>query len=221
MGTEIFLWIGLGVLVGVVALVVGRRPASGEAGGRGGPTVLGWTVLGLGALTLVLSFLVTGGGSGRLVWPIAAGVATLVAGIGAIVRRDRRWPTWVGLVVGVVPLLFWATFGLGHLVTALTGCPDEFRELATELEPPAGVVVELQGDDAGACRAEIADDIGEDALVAHYQAQFDAHGWQVVPGSGGGGIAAEKDGTVFEASVIDPPDEDPFIVIRVHDADEQ
>ena len=44
-------------------------------------------------------------------------------------------------------------------------------------------------------------------------------GHQVVPGSGGGGIAAEKNGTVFEASFIDPPDEDPFIVIRVYDAD--
>ena len=47
---------------------------------------------------------------------MAAGVATLIAGIGAVVKRDRHWPTWTGLAIGGIPTLFWALFALGHLL---------------------------------------------------------------------------------------------------------
>jgi len=104
-----WVWIGLGVVVGVLAVVPGgRQPAQGSAK----PTALGWSVLGFGLITALLSALATWGqgGSEQLPRIFAGGVATLIAGIGAIVKRERHWPTWAGLAIGVCSAAFWGLF---------------------------------------------------------------------------------------------------------------
>jgi hypothetical protein len=108
-------WLGLGVVAGFLAIFYGGRGLSGESGKPAKPTALGWCVLAFGLASLVLALMVTGGGSDRVTWTFAAGIATLIAGIGALVKRDRHWPTWTGLAIGGIPALFWALFALGHL----------------------------------------------------------------------------------------------------------
>jgi hypothetical protein len=39
----------------------------------------------------------------------------MAVSIGALVKRDRHWPTWVGLCVGALPALFWVAFMLGEV----------------------------------------------------------------------------------------------------------
>jgi hypothetical protein len=109
-------WLGLGVVAGYVAIVYGGRDFARESGKPAKPTPLGWCVLAFGLVSLVLALMVTGGGSDRVTWTFAAGIATLIAGIGAVVKRDRHWPTWTGLAVGGIPALFWALFALGYLL---------------------------------------------------------------------------------------------------------
>jgi hypothetical protein len=109
-------WLGLGVGAGLLAIVFGGRGAPGESERPPKPTALGWCVLVFGLVSLVLALMVTGGGSGRVAWTLAAGVATLIAGIGALVKRDRHWPTVTGLAIGGIPALFWALFALGYLL---------------------------------------------------------------------------------------------------------
>jgi hypothetical protein len=109
-------WLGLGFMAGLLAIVYGGRGLSREPGKPAKPTALGWCVLAFGLVSLVLALMVTGGGSDRVTWTLAAGIATLIAGIGAVVRRDRHWPTWAGLVIGGIPALFWALFALGYLL---------------------------------------------------------------------------------------------------------
>lgn len=114
-----FIWSGLGLVAGVLAIVIGGRGLSREPEKPRKPTVLGWIVLEFGVISLVLALLVTGGGSERVAWTFGAGIATLVAGIGALIKKDRHWPTWAGLVIGVIPALFWALFALGYLLESL------------------------------------------------------------------------------------------------------
>lgn len=91
------IWIGIGAVVGALAVLLGGRGTPASPARPAKPTMLGWSALALGLLTVVLSFLVTGGGSSRVFWVIGAGIAALIAGIGAVVKRDRHWPTWTGL----------------------------------------------------------------------------------------------------------------------------
>ena len=111
-----FVWLGLGIAAGALAIVFGGRSSSRGSGKRK-PTALGWCVLAFGVISLALALMVTSGGSWT--WVSGAGMATLVAGIGALVKKDRQWPTWVGLVIGIVPALFWALFALGYLLESL------------------------------------------------------------------------------------------------------
>jgi len=105
-------WIGFGVVAGVLAIVVGGRQVAKGSEKPEKPTSLGWSVLGLGLITVVLAALAMWGegGSEQLPRIFAGGVATLIAGLGAIVKRDRHWPTWTGLVIGVLPAGFWGLF---------------------------------------------------------------------------------------------------------------
>ena len=43
------------------------------------------------------------------------GVLGLVIGLYAMVRRDRTWRTWVGLVAGALVVVSWLLFGVGEL----------------------------------------------------------------------------------------------------------
>lgn len=96
-------------------------------------------------------------------------------------------------------LLLW----IGNQVAQATGCNETERSLAAELEPPPGVAVDLRGGPEDTCSARFTTDLSPDELIAHYRAEFETHGWQVItPGMFGGpgeGIAAVKNGIVVEA----------------------
>jgi 4-amino-4-deoxy-L-arabinose transferase-like glycosyltransferase len=47
---------------------------------------------------------------------IALPVAGVVFGTGRLALGDRRWQTWLGLVLASAPALFWVAFAIGELV---------------------------------------------------------------------------------------------------------
>jgi hypothetical protein len=110
--------LGLGVATGVLAIRFAGRglPVGADAGTSAKPSALGWCVLAFGLVPPLLMFFVGKAGADLLPWIWAAGLAVLIAGVGAVMKKDRRWPTWAGLVLGVPVALFWALFALGHLV---------------------------------------------------------------------------------------------------------
>jgi hypothetical protein len=126
------LGVGAGVVAGIVLVVLPGRVKGLEGDNPGRPAMLGWMSLGLGATTVVLSLLVTSKfGSALIPWVLAFGAAALTVAVGAIVKRERKWATWVGLVLGVVPALFWALFVLGF---ALGGpSQQEYVDAAAQL----------------------------------------------------------------------------------------
>ncbi|MBN2387859.1 MAG: hypothetical protein JXB85_12645 [Anaerolineales bacterium] len=112
-----------GIVVAAILLAVTRRreAQAGEPALR--PAALSWWTLSLGliagvAFALAAVLTPTGNSPAFLLWniSIAAGVATAAAGIGAILRRDRRWPTWVGLAAGLAVAAFWFVFAAGNLL---------------------------------------------------------------------------------------------------------
>jgi hypothetical protein len=105
----------LGVVVGIVLLAtVGRAPGTA-------PELGGWA-LALGVLAAV-GFVATGLVQGAsFIAPlaglasIALAAATVLVGIGGLLRGARGWPTWVGLVLGGAPALLWIAFLFGNLL---------------------------------------------------------------------------------------------------------
>ena len=78
-----------------------------------------WTLLGVGAVALVL-FAV---GMLKLmdyrfaaIPALAVPFAGLVFGIGLVAGGDRRWQAWLGLTLAAVPALFWIVFAIGEIV---------------------------------------------------------------------------------------------------------
>lgn len=121
------------MLVAIVAtiLVVGilaRRRSSGETGQSKLP---GWVsvitgVLGLLAVTapMVQSALAPDGVdtiSRDVPWlfgaSISLGLVGLATGIYGVVRLDRSWRTWVGLIAGALVTAFWALLAGGEIVS--------------------------------------------------------------------------------------------------------
>jgi hypothetical protein len=113
-------------LVVIVFLEVGRR-----SGRPGFAKVSGWLsfvcgVLGVVAVAtpMVQSALAPDGVDSvgkNAPWIFQAsmilGLAGLIAGVYALVRRDRTWRTWVGLVAGGLVTGFWLLFLLGELLS--------------------------------------------------------------------------------------------------------
>jgi len=60
-----FIWIGVGAVVGALAVLRSGPVLPASTARPSKPTMLGWSALALGLLTVALSFLVTGGGSSR------------------------------------------------------------------------------------------------------------------------------------------------------------
>jgi len=108
----------LGLVIGVVVLLVAGRAASRHEARPGKTTTLGWSALWLGLVASLAGVL--------MMWKvpvfsdsrssIALASAAMVVAVGAVIKGDRRWPTWVGLVAGLVPALFWIVFFVAELV---------------------------------------------------------------------------------------------------------
>ena len=106
-----------GILLAIIILVIARHGQQLVGGPAQRPTALGWCTLGFG-LTAATAFALT------IWWPISSNivgrglnmisiafaVAALVVGIGNLLRRDRHWPTWVGIIAGLIPGVFWTAF---------------------------------------------------------------------------------------------------------------
>jgi hypothetical protein len=104
--------IGLGIAAGILAIVVGGRNPTKVSEKPSKPTLLGWSVLAFGLTTVILAALAMWGAGGSEQVPriFGGGAATLIAGIGAIVKHDRHWPTWAGLGIGVLSAGIWVLF---------------------------------------------------------------------------------------------------------------
>ena len=84
--------------------------------------VLGWVVVGLGALALVfiipglLAILIPGDAMFSPAITIPLGVACVVSGIGAVRKNYRTWQVWLGLGLSSIPVLFWIAFSIGEII---------------------------------------------------------------------------------------------------------
>jgi hypothetical protein len=112
-----------GILLATLILVFvhRREPEGGLPASK--PTTLGWLTLafGLTAITAfaVAAWLTTGSedhGPGLWLISIAFGFAAVVDGVGTLMKHDRHWPTWVGLVAGLAPAVFWIAFAAAHIL---------------------------------------------------------------------------------------------------------
>lgn len=119
-----------GVILGALVLMFAGRGILTQGAPPQKPTLLGWLAFALGvfalcvsALGLALPAIATALGwdpSGVPSFPllsILSAVAAVTAGIGALAKRDRHWPTWVGLVTGAIPVLFWIAFIIAEIVS--------------------------------------------------------------------------------------------------------
>ncbi|TLN26581.1 hypothetical protein FDZ74_01850 [bacterium] len=102
---------GILLAIGIV-FVIGRRK----------PGALGWCTLALGGIAVIALVLATSLDSGGTnvglpfyLISIAGAAAALPMGGVALKRLARRWPTWVGLALGLIPAIFWIVFALGHV----------------------------------------------------------------------------------------------------------
>ena len=113
----------IGILLAVILLVLLRRrgPAAGEAAAQ--PTPMRWGIFACGLVALLTL-------AAAWAWPrvpaaewllgvsVAFTVATVILGGFSLARRDRRdrgWPTWAGLIAGLIPAVFWLIFAAGYI----------------------------------------------------------------------------------------------------------
>ncbi|HOG78840.1 MAG TPA: hypothetical protein PK454_03715 [Anaerolineaceae bacterium] len=116
----------IGILLAVILLVLLRRrgPAAGEAAIK--PTPMSWVIFACGLLALLTLAV-------AWAWPrvpaetvaarpfglsVVFTVATVILGGVSLARRDRRdrgWPTWAGLIAGLIPAVFWLIFAAGYI----------------------------------------------------------------------------------------------------------
>jgi hypothetical protein len=112
-----------GILLATIVLAVAHRREPEVGGPASKPTTLGWWTLAFG-LTAITAFamaawLTPGGnthGLGLWLISIAFAFAAVVVGVGTLMKRDRHWPTWVGLVAGLAPAVFWIAFAAAHIL---------------------------------------------------------------------------------------------------------
>jgi hypothetical protein len=114
----------LGILLATIVLAVARRREAEAGVAAPKPTALGWCTLvfGLTAVTalVVATWLAPRGdnsGMGLFLISIAFAFAAVVVGIGTLMKRDRHWPTWVGLVAGLAPAIFWIVFAAANILS--------------------------------------------------------------------------------------------------------
>jgi hypothetical protein len=107
----------VGIVLGVLVLVFASRRGLFRADAPPKPTPFDWLVLAVGACTFLI--LVTGMLFNTRWFPLPSIIlasASVVMGVGALIKKHRRWQVWVGLVLGGLPMLFWLLFALGYLL---------------------------------------------------------------------------------------------------------
>lgn len=112
-----------GILLATIMLVVTRRGKPVGSGPAPKPTVLAWWTLAFGltaaiAFALTIWWTITSSfvGRGLNAISIAFAFAAVIIGVGTLVRRDRHWPTWIGIIAGLIPALFWAAFAAANIL---------------------------------------------------------------------------------------------------------
>lgn len=112
----------VGILFAAIVLTATRRrEPEGEKPARRS-TPLSWLTLVFG-LVAVASFALAIWQTAQVVdsetrlylASITFAFAAVVLGVGTLLRRERRWPTWAGLVAGAISALFWIAFAAGYL----------------------------------------------------------------------------------------------------------
>ena len=169
-----------------------------------GSTAAGITAIVLQVLVAGFTlFLGVGWVAGAAAHLVALGQAVLALGVTVwLAARRRRLVLLVPVVsLSLTFLLQWAGTQIGQAAA----CSELERSLVAELAAPPGVDVELRGGNEGSCLATFTTDLDAEEVIAHYEAEFDTHGWRVITGQGSSvgldGIAALKDGIVVDVSV--------------------
>ncbi len=100
----------------VLAVYRAREPGSADPAAR--PTALGWLTLTFGVMAAIAfaGAIFFEAALYGLLASIACATVAVIIGVGAVLRRDRRWPTWVGLAAGVIPAVFWIAFAVGNIL---------------------------------------------------------------------------------------------------------
>ncbi len=108
----------MGIVIAVTILVATRTGGVEAAESRTKPRALGWLTLAFGLVALSSFALgaMTRIGIGVYLASIASASAAVIISIGALCRRERHWPTWVGLTVGLVPAAGWIAFAVGNML---------------------------------------------------------------------------------------------------------
>jgi hypothetical protein len=103
-----------GILVGTILGVLVLRFVPNN--------VLGWVVVGLGAIALVfiipglVAILIPGDSIFNPVFSLPLGIGCVMSGIGAVRKHYRTWQVWLGLGLGSIPVLFWIAFTIGEIL---------------------------------------------------------------------------------------------------------
>ena len=110
----------------LAAIVLATHPQASEIiGPPQKPTPLAWWTLAFGVIEILTL------GTGWLLpmsialWTssiaFALAGAAAVLGVVTLWRKDRHWPTWVGLVLGLAPAVFLCVFTTAYTLYALRG----------------------------------------------------------------------------------------------------
>ncbi|MGA8047617.1 MAG: hypothetical protein WCA30_15265 [Dermatophilaceae bacterium] len=75
-----------------------------------------------------------------------------------------------------------------------------------------------EGTENESCRAEIPTDLSEEEVLTHYEAQFEANGWEPAASQNGPEwVAATEGDTLFEVGWVQPPGERAAIMLLLSD----
>jgi len=83
---------------------------------------VGWVVIGLGTIALIfiitglISILIPGDAIFSHVFAIPLSAGSVVSGIGALRKKYHTWQVWLGLGLGLIPMLFRKAFLIGELL---------------------------------------------------------------------------------------------------------
>lgn len=113
-----------GIFLAAIVLAT-HRQASEVVGPPQKPTPLAWWTLAFGLieiLTLGIGWLIP---MRIALWTssiaFALAGAAVVLGVVTLWRKDRHWPTWVGLVLGLAPAVFLCVFTAAYTFYTLSG----------------------------------------------------------------------------------------------------